>query len=186
LIAGLPIASEALGFVAGSLLTARLAARFASPVLIAAGMGIGGVGYAIVATTGDTLTPLFVGPTIGAVGLAVVITLVADLAVGAAPKERAGGAAATSETSSELGGALGLAILGSIGAAIYRAGVPAGTSQTIGDATHGPFADEARDAFAGALTVTASISAAALLLTAAAALIVLRRSAAAAVPEPSG
>jgi MFS transporter, DHA2 family, multidrug resistance protein len=185
LIAGLPTAAEALGFVAGSMLTARLASRFSAPTLISGGMAIGALGSLIVATTSTTLTPLFVGPTIGAVGLAVVITLVADMAVGAAPKDRAGGAAATSETSSELGGALGLAILGSIGAAIFRAGVPAGAPQTIGDAVRGPFVDEAQSAFGAALTATAAISAAALLLTAVAALVVLRRSAPVAVPEPA-
>ena len=108
------------------------------------------------------------------------ITLVADLAVGAAPKERAGGAAATSETSSELGGALGLAILGSIGAAIYRAGVPA--RRAGDDRRRGgyAFAEVAQDAFGTALTVTASLSAAALSVTALVAFVLLRRSAAAA------
>jgi DHA2 family multidrug resistance protein-like MFS transporter len=143
-------------------------------------MGIGAFGYLIVAFTDQSLTPLFVGPTIGAIGLAFVITLVADLAVGAAPKERAGGAAATSETSSELGGALGLAILGSIGAAIYRGGIPAHAPETIGDAVSTPFAGVAQDAFGSALTVTASISAAALSVTALVAFVLLRRSAAAA------
>ncbi|WP_037495395.1 MFS transporter [Solirubrobacter soli] len=175
LIAGLPTASEALGFVAGSMITARLAARFAAPVLLCWGMVVGAVGYAIVALTGNSLLPLFIGPTFGAVGLAVVITLVADLAVSAAPKERAGGAAATSETSSELGGALGLALLGSIGVAIYRAGVPDGTPDTIGDAVRGPFADVARDAFGSALVATSLVSAAALLVTAGAAFALLRR-----------
>ncbi|MDA0159438.1 MFS transporter [Solirubrobacter ginsenosidimutans] len=180
LIAGLPTVTEALGFVVGSMLTARLAARFSAPVLISAGMGIGAFGYLIVAFTDQSLTPLFVGPTIGAIGLAFVITLVADLAVGAAPKERAGGAAATSETSSELGGALGLAILGSIGAAVYRAGVPARAPETIGDAVGTSFADPARDAFGTALTATASLSAAALSVAAVVAFVLLRRSAAAA------
>ena len=43
-----------------------------------------------------------------------------DLIIGAAPAERAGAAAAISETGSEMGGALGIAVLGSIGTAIYR------------------------------------------------------------------
>ena len=46
--------------------------------------------------------------------------LATDLIVGSAPVERAGAASAISETSSELGGALGIAILGSIGTAVYR------------------------------------------------------------------
>ena len=54
-------------------------------------------------------------------GLAPIFTLANDLVVGAAPPERAGAAAAVSETSAEFGGALGIAILGSIGTAVYRA-----------------------------------------------------------------
>src|SRR2546422_775736 len=53
-----------------------------------------------------------------------------DLIVGSAPVERAGAASAISETSSELGGALGIAVLGSIGVAVYRdmmaTGIPIG------------------------------------------------------------
>ena len=40
--------------------------------------------------------------------------------VGAAPPERAGAASAISETSAEFGGALGIAVFGSIGVAVYR------------------------------------------------------------------
>jgi DHA2 family multidrug resistance protein-like MFS transporter len=44
--------------------------------------------------------------------------------VGSAPPERAGAASGISETSSELGGALGLALLGTIGTAVYRGQPP--------------------------------------------------------------
>jgi DHA2 family multidrug resistance protein-like MFS transporter len=40
--------------------------------------------------------------------------------VGAAPPDAAGAASAISETGTELGGALGIAILGSVGAPVYR------------------------------------------------------------------
>src|SRR5688500_17045926 len=53
-------------------------------------------------------------------GLAPVFGLTTELIVGSAPPERAGAASGISETGSELGGALGIAILGSIGVAIYR------------------------------------------------------------------
>ena len=43
-----------------------------------------------------------------------------DILVAAAPAERAGAASAVSETATELGGALGIALLGSLGTAIYR------------------------------------------------------------------
>jgi DHA2 family multidrug resistance protein-like MFS transporter len=54
-------------------------------------------------------------------GLAPVFTATTDLIVGSAPPERAGAASGISETGAELGGALGIAILGSIGTAVYRA-----------------------------------------------------------------
>ena len=55
------------------------------------------------------------GVVVLSLGLAPLFTLAADLAVGSAPPERAGAASGISETSSELGGALGLAILGTVG-----------------------------------------------------------------------
>ena len=60
------------------------------------------------------------GSVLLALGLAPACTLGTDLVVGAAPPERAGAASALSETGAELGGALGIAVLGSIGAAVYR------------------------------------------------------------------
>jgi MFS transporter, DHA2 family, multidrug resistance protein len=61
--------------------------------------------------------------------------------VSAAPPERAGAASGMSETFFELGGALGLSILGSIGVLIYRseiadqlpASVPAGAAEAARD-----------------------------------------------------
>jgi len=46
--------------------------------------------------------------------------LTTELIVSSALPERAGAASGISETGVELGGALGIAILGSIGAAVYR------------------------------------------------------------------
>ncbi|MBY3328956.1 MFS transporter [Rhizobium laguerreae] len=53
-------------------------------------------------------------------GFLPVILTTTDLIVGMAPPERAGSASAISETSAEFGGALGLALLGSLGAFVYR------------------------------------------------------------------
>ncbi len=55
-----------------------------------------------------------------AVGFVPVILTTTGLIVGTVPPERAGSASAISETSAEFGGALGVAILGSIGTVIYR------------------------------------------------------------------
>ncbi|MDX3926120.1 MAG: MFS transporter [Shinella sp.] len=53
-------------------------------------------------------------------GFVPVILTTTGLIVGTAPPERAGSASAISETSAEFGGALGVALLGSLGTLIYR------------------------------------------------------------------
>ncbi len=73
------------------------------------------------------------------------VTLGIDLVVGSAPPSKAGSAAAISETSNEFGFALGIAILGSIGTAVYRtqiagavpSGVPAAAAQSARDTLAG-------------------------------------------------
>jgi DHA2 family multidrug resistance protein-like MFS transporter len=52
-----------------------------------------------------------------------VFGLTTELIVGSAPPERAGAASGISETGAELGGALGIALLGSVGVAMYRGGL---------------------------------------------------------------
>lgn len=79
-----------------------------------------------------------IGAVVSTMGLAGAMTLLTDLILGAAPAERAGAASAVAETGQELGGAIGVAVLGSIGAAVYRhdvgAGVPRAAHETLGGA----------------------------------------------------
>jgi DHA2 family multidrug resistance protein-like MFS transporter len=192
LAAGLWSVPAALGFIAGSTVAPRLVAVWPAPTLIGAGLTLGALGYALVGLTEQTLAPVVAGSTVGAVGLAVVVTLVTDIAVSAADPDRAGSAAAMSETSSELGGAFGIAVLGSIGAAVYRTtingrlpdGVADAARDTVGAAldtkkhlpaqTGDQLAAAARDAFGQALTVTALIGAATLLAAAIIVTVLLR------------
>jgi DHA2 family multidrug resistance protein-like MFS transporter len=82
-----------------------------------------------------------------AAGLGPVFVLTTDLIIGSAPPERAGAASGISETGAELGGATGIAILGSIGAAVYRSRVV----DAIPNEVPGAAADAARDTLGGAL-----------------------------------
>ena len=172
--AGLWSLPEALGFVVSSTLTPRLVKRWAPVTLIAAGLLVGAVGLAIVAHVDETLPPLVIGTTVMALGLGVVATLATDLTVGVAPPERAGAASAVSETSSELGGALGIAILGSIATAVYRAAAPMGAPDTIGAAA-GDTLGAAREAFTQGMQVASGIAAAVLVVAAVVAVTMLRR-----------
>ena len=76
-------------------------------------------------------------------------TATTDLVVGSAPPERAGAASGISETGAELGGALGIAILGSIGVAVYRGQL----ADTLPAGIPGQAAAIARDTLGGAVGV---------------------------------
>jgi DHA2 family multidrug resistance protein-like MFS transporter len=79
------------------------------------------IGVGLLTQVGVNSLPLVVAANvIMSLGFGPVITLATDVIVGSAPPERAGAASGLSETSAEFGGALGIAILGSIGTAIYR------------------------------------------------------------------
>ncbi len=87
------------------------------------------------------------------IGFGFTFTLTVDLVVGAAPPERAGAASALAETGAELGGALGLAVLGSLGIAVYRsqvaANLPAGISPEV--------AETVRETLAGAVVAAGEL-----------------------------
>ena len=110
-------------------------------------------------------------------------TLATDLVVGSAPPERAGSASAISETASEFGGALGIAILGSIGTAVYRGEMADSLPAGIPPAT----AEAARETLGGAVAqsfeMVAAVCASLLVALAIAAAALLRREGAHAEPE---
>jgi MFS transporter, DHA2 family, multidrug resistance protein len=139
------------------------------PLLMLGGLAFALVGAAVITQAQATSGPgvVVAGVVVLSLGFAPLFTLAADIAVGSAPAERAGAASGISETSSELGGALGLALLGTIGTAVYQAGAPG--SETLAEVTRADLLAPAREAFTHALQVTAGISAA---IIAAAALLV--------------
>jgi DHA2 family multidrug resistance protein-like MFS transporter len=173
--AGLWSLPSALAFIAGALVTARLSVKPATAMV--GGLLVAVAGFAAVALAGG-LYGVVAGSFVFSLGLAPLFTLAADLMSSSAPPERAGAASALNETSSELGGALGIALLGSLAAAIFGPG-------TIGAAAADP---AAREAFTTALHVTAGV--AALLVAVAAALVCIRepgaRAGAAARPTRAG
>ena len=108
-------------YVMGSFLSPVLARRFQPAFVMAGGLLLAAVGFfAVTRVAGLGVGAVIIATTVYSLGLSPCFTLGIDAIVAAAPAERAGAAAAVSETSSEFGGALGIAILGSVGAAIYR------------------------------------------------------------------
>lgn len=109
-------------FIVGSMLTPLMVRRVRPEITIAGGLVLAAGGFALLTQVqGATALPqLVLGSVVIALGLAPAFTLATDFVVGSAPAEHAGTAAAISETGSELGGALGIAVLGSLATALYR------------------------------------------------------------------
>src|SRR6266540_4127527 len=120
--AGLWSLPSAFRFIVGSQLAPRIVQRVRPAFVIGGGFSLSAAGLVAltqVAAAGQ-LAPLVAGSVLISLGLAPVFGLTTELIVGSAPPERAGAASGISETGAELGGALGIAFLGSIGVAIYR------------------------------------------------------------------
>ncbi len=181
--AGLWSLPSAVAFVVSSNVAPRIVRRVRAAYVIGAGLALSAIGLAVLTQVGgpNSLPAIVIGSVIISVGLAPVFSLTTDLIVGSAPPERAGAASGISETASELGGALGISVLGSIGVALYRghiadalpAGVPADATVIARDTLGGAVAvaeqlpaqlgtavlEVARDAFVQGMQAATTLSA---------------------------
>jgi DHA2 family multidrug resistance protein-like MFS transporter len=112
----------AFAFVVASTITPMLTKRYQRATVIAVGLVVSVIGSAMVIAfdAGSSFLWFATSNVLVALGSAPVITLTTDIVIGSAPPERAGAAGAISETCAEFGGAVGIAIFGSIGVAAYR------------------------------------------------------------------
>jgi DHA2 family multidrug resistance protein-like MFS transporter len=201
----------AIGFIAGSVIAPRIIHRYPPATVMGAGVALAAVGSTLLLGVGLDpglgLPLVVIADVILSLALAPVITLATELIVGSAPPEQVGAATGMSETSGELGGALGIAILGSLGTAVYRAGVtdlaPAGLAehvlaaardtlggavaiaQTLPQALGAQLVSAASAAFIDAFHVVTAVSVVGALLTAVAAYLALRGVPARTEPEPA-
>jgi MFS transporter, DHA2 family, multidrug resistance protein len=111
-----------LAFVAGSALTPPISRRMRPATLMAGGLVLTSVAYALLTqlTPQSSFAFYAVVTFIVGIGSSPVFTLTNDVIIGSAPPERAGAASGISETCAEFGGALGIAIFGTLGVLIYR------------------------------------------------------------------
>jgi MFS transporter, DHA2 family, multidrug resistance protein len=206
--AGLWSLPSAVGFIVGSNLAPRILRRVRPAYVIGAGLGSAAIGLGVLTQVGRSpnadLAILAGASLVISLGLAPVFTATTDLIVSSAPPERAGAASGISETGSELGGALGIAILGSIGVAVYRgdlaqslpAGVPSeaatiahdtlggavGVAAQLPDEAGAALLDAAREAFIQGMQLAVTLSAVVAACAALLATLLLR---AVSTPEPA-
>jgi MFS transporter, DHA2 family, multidrug resistance protein len=157
--AGLWSLPSAGGFIVGSNLAPRILRRVRPAYVIGAGLAMAAVGLGVLTQVGGSpnadLAILAGASLIVSLGLAPVFTATTDLVVSSAPPERAGAASGISETGAELGGALGIAILGSIGVAVYRGEL----ATTLPAGIPSQAAMAARDTLGGAVSVAQQLPA---------------------------
>ncbi|MEU3840700.1 MFS transporter [Streptomyces sp. NPDC028635] len=132
--------------MAAPLATALVQKGVQRAYVVTAGFLVGAAGYGMLALAGtDSMWLVLAACGVLASGIVMVISQMTDLALGTAPAERAGSASSLLETGAEFGGALGMAVLGSIGTAVYRHGIPASAP------------DAARETLGGALAVAGKV-----------------------------
>jgi DHA2 family multidrug resistance protein-like MFS transporter len=153
--AGLWTAPSGVAFIAGSMLAPLLARRMRPAYVIASGFAVAALGFVVLMQIGvfGGATVVVTAYVILSLGLAPVFTMAADLVVGAAPPAHAGAASGISETSAELGGALGIAVLGSLVTAIYRSRMASSVLTGVPSTA----AESARDSLGGAVTIASGL-----------------------------
>ena len=183
-MAAMPFVSVGMAFTGA--LTAKV--RPARIIGVAFLVSAAGALVLTLARPGNPVVVLMIGAGVAAGGVVAAQSIVGNMVMAAAPAERAGSASALNETGAELGSSLGMALLGSVGAAIYHhkmatvgaAGVPdavvragretvggadAVAARFPGPATHA-LLTTARDAYASGLHTAAAAGSVLLVLTA--------------------
>ncbi|TDB99062.1 MFS transporter [Nonomuraea longispora] len=191
--AGLAQLPGGLAGAVGGVLAAKLINLIGRNGVVALGLAMNAGSFLYYATLGTELNYLTLLPVmvIGGMGVGFAFTVNNDNVLAAAPKERAGAASAVSETAFELGGALGIAILGTVLTSAYRANLvlPAGvdgaaaresiagaleTAAGLPSGPAGQLVRAAQEAFVAGVHVTSVVTAALLAVVAVLALVGLR------------
>jgi DHA2 family multidrug resistance protein-like MFS transporter len=195
--AGLWSLPSGAGFIIGSLLTPSLLRIMRPAYVLAGGLGLAAIGFVLLTQLGGPQSLMFLvaGYVLLSLGVSPCAAIAADLVVGSAPPERAGTASGLNETSSEFGGALGIALIGSLVTALYGNGlsrlpatVPAASAAEaqrgigaayeeaaeLGGAPGATLLDAAREAYTLAMQTTAWVSATILVLAAVTAIAMFR------------
>ena len=155
LAAGFVMLPSAVLQTIASLLVPRMSRWLQPSWFVSGGLSVAVAGFAVLVLleSGNGIVVMVLGTTLLGVGIMPMMILGTDLVISSVPPEKAGAAAATSETATELGMAMGIAVIGSVGAAVYRGHMA--EQMPVGlDAQQ---VDIATDTLGGALAVVAQL-----------------------------
>jgi predicted MFS family arabinose efflux permease len=125
LASGLIVAPFGLGLGTLAPVAGRWVPRFGAPRVLIAGLAVAAVGFVPLLFLGAHTTPVFVALATGLIGcgLGLVFPPATGVIMNACGPGKAGDGAAVNQLSRQVGGALGVAIVGSVFAAVYAAQV---------------------------------------------------------------
>ena len=169
----------------------NLARRIGTRRTVAGGLVLVATGIGILSQLPDTPGYLHVagGMTVMAVGMALAMSPTTGLLMSAVPRNRAGMGSAMNDTTRELGGSLGIAVLGSVAASTYAAhvgravvGLPASAAAAVksslagalavaGQTGNGALAQAAKSAYMSGMTLSMVVGAGIILAAAVLALV---------------
>jgi EmrB/QacA subfamily drug resistance transporter len=120
--ASLAVVPFAVGMMPASTAAARLASRIGGRAVGAAGLAISALGFVWLSqlTAASSYWPVLIGMVVTGIGLGLGMTPATNAIVESLPLEKQGLASAVNDTSREMGGAFGIAIIGSAFTASYR------------------------------------------------------------------
>jgi DHA2 family multidrug resistance protein-like MFS transporter len=183
--AGVALVPQAGAVVVGSLIAPRLAQRFRPEFVLGFGMLVAAMGMLLFTQidhdngAGNGVTLIVLGLSVAAFGMGPQGVLGTEMVIGSVPPRKAGAASAMSETTAEFGIAMGIALFGSIGTAVYRAELPAdapaGVRESIASAVDPLWLTAARDAFTSSLHTVAAIGAVIVIVFAVVGMVALRK-----------
>ncbi|MDQ1503954.1 MAG: hypothetical protein QOD57_1681, partial [Actinomycetota bacterium] len=164
----------------------NLARRIGTRRTVAGGLVLVATGIGILSQLPDTpgYAHVALGMVVMAVGMALAMAPTTGLLMSAVPRNRAGMGSAMNDTTRELGGALGIAVLGSVMASSYAshvsgavAGLPASAAATVksslagaltvaGQTGNGALAQTAKSAYMSGMTLAMVVGAGIILVAA--------------------
>jgi EmrB/QacA subfamily drug resistance transporter len=179
LSAGIRILPWALAYLVSATQSAKMVEKFGQRFVVASGLTIAGLGIAILAVTSSVTASYWwfaLAVVIQAIGMGMTTAPSTGAIMRSLPLHKAGVGSAVNDTTRELGGALGVAVMGSLVASQFRtsvhdavAGLPAKASHSFADALQtaaatggargGVIANAAKVSFVDAFTSTLWVAA---------------------------
>ena len=165
----------ALAYMASATQSAKLVERFGQRGVVSSGLVIAGAGFGIVAATSSLTSSYWLfalGLVVQALGMGLTTAPSTGAIMRSLPLHKAGVGSTVNDTTRELGGALGVAVIGSLVASHFRtsihdtvAGLPAKATHSLAEALHttgprsvvrtgGTIANAAKDSYVNAFSTT--------------------------------